>query len=257
MALAPRGGYSSVRHDFNEMNAGMNDLLQRAFNGQGGTYHKKVTKVSNPNLGISETHTTVKDDQRHEDIIGMERSLGDKSVSLQRIRNTLSGEERRTQNLQGLQASEIESFDRKWTETQQRQWPSYVSPSVAGPPQRAALPAPPPPAPQGSAVQPYSATPSSPRRSAVQPYSTSPPAPQGSAVPSYPTSRHHYTPGSPRGVPPPPPPPPPAPATTDSLRTPSYSANTANTYSRPASASHSYQHHQYQYPHTGHTASRP
>eukprot|EP01062_Namystynia_karyoxenos_P015701 TRINITY_DN15717_c0_g1_i1.p1 TRINITY_DN15717_c0_g1~~TRINITY_DN15717_c0_g1_i1.p1 ORF type:complete len:252 (+),score=58.97 TRINITY_DN15717_c0_g1_i1:99-758(+) len=176
------GGHASPWASMHQ-DEGMEALMRRAFDpaNRGSSYHRKVTTVSNAGAGLSETHTCVQDAAAGEDTISLQRTMGDRSVQLTRVRSTATGQERVSRDLRGVAQTEVSDFERRWTEAAERQMPTYSTlrrqiadtpaagggqqppppagssrpthtpPAITGPPQRSGYRSQPPP----SAASPY------------------------------------------------------------------------------------------------------
>ncbi|KAJ9472059.1 Myeloid leukemia factor [Diplonema papillatum] len=101
----------------------MEELLRRAE--QGGTYHKKSSRVFNPRQGISESRMTVQDTAAHRETVELRRELGDQRVGMVKHYDTRTGVEKTHRDLHNVSSTEVESFDQRWNEASARSMPSY------------------------------------------------------------------------------------------------------------------------------------
>eukprot|EP01060_Flectonema_neradi_P036814 TRINITY_DN7201_c0_g1_i1.p1 TRINITY_DN7201_c0_g1~~TRINITY_DN7201_c0_g1_i1.p1 ORF type:complete len:121 (+),score=20.32 TRINITY_DN7201_c0_g1_i1:53-415(+) len=108
------------------MDSGMRDLMRRAEQGN-GTYHKKVSRVYNPNHQISETRMTENDETVGMETVSLERSLGERRVGITKKRNLTTGEENNLRDLHMVSQDAVSSFDSEWSTVANRSMPSYAT----------------------------------------------------------------------------------------------------------------------------------
>eukprot|EP01064_Diplonema_japonicum_P023463 TRINITY_DN33895_c0_g1_i1.p1 TRINITY_DN33895_c0_g1~~TRINITY_DN33895_c0_g1_i1.p1 ORF type:complete len:115 (+),score=27.17 TRINITY_DN33895_c0_g1_i1:51-395(+) len=101
----------------------MEELLRRAE--QGGSYHKKTSRVYNTAARIGETRSNERDEHLGRETISLERELEGQSVSIVKHRSLLTGEENTLQDLHNVPSDHVHEFDRRWEAASRSAMPSY------------------------------------------------------------------------------------------------------------------------------------